>query len=252
MIANDLEKLGFTTEEVSVYLSMLEIGGGFVSTIAKKANAHRVTTYNTLENLQKKGYVRATKKSGIRFYYPVSPKVILNQIEETYNTARTLIPELIDLQNTSLFKPKIQFFEGKDGIKSIFNDILESEGEVLGYTNFQVAENAMSEYLYEYGDRALQLKKKHRLLCPNDDFHRDFVPKNLKERLDAGLLEIFAVNPDQFHFKNLQYIYADKVTTVSIETDEMIGVIIESKSNAETNRSIFNLAWLGATSFVAK
>ncbi|MFA5947459.1 MAG: helix-turn-helix domain-containing protein [Candidatus Gracilibacteria bacterium] len=252
MIANDLEKLGFTSEEVDAYIALLEIGGGFVSTVAKRAKAHRVTTYNTLENLQKKGYVRATKKGGIRFYYPVNPKVILNQIEDTYKTAKTLIPELIDLQNTSLFKPKIQFFEGEAGIETVFNDILDGEGEVLGYTNFQVAYAIMSKYLREYSEKAFKLRKKHRLLCPNDEFHREFIPANLTERMNAGLLEIFAVNPVQFHFKNLQYIYGDKVATISIDKDEMIGVIIESKNNAETNRSIFNLAWLGATSFVAK
>jgi len=252
MITNDLEKLGFTPEEVRVYISLLEIGGGFVSSIARKAQTHRVTTYNTLENLQKKGYVRVTKKSGIRFYYVVNPRVILNQIEDTYNTAKTLIPELIELQNTSLFKPKIQFFEGEEGIKTIFTDILDGEGEVLGYTNFQVAYEVMEDFLREYSKKALDLKKKHRLLCPNDGYHREFIPSNLAQRMDAGLLEIFAVNPTQFSFKNLQYIYGDKVATVSIERDEMIGVIIESKTNAETNRSIFNLAWLGATSFVAK
>jgi len=252
MITNDLEKLGFTPEEVRVYVSLLEIGGGFVSIIARKAQSHRVTTYNTLENLQKKGYVRVTKKSGIRFYYAVNPRVILNQIEDTYNTAKTLIPELIELQNTSLFKPKIQFFEGEEGVKTVFADILDGEGEVLGYTNFQVAYEVMENFLRGYSKNALDLRKKHRLLCPNDEFHRHFIPSNLSERMESGLLEIFAVNPAQFSFKNLQYVYGDKVATISIERDEMIGVIIESKANAETNRSIFNLAWLGATSFVAR
>ena len=42
------------------------------------------------------------------------------------------------------------------------------------------------------------------------------------------------------------------IATISFDKDELMGVIMESKSNAETNRSIFNLAWLGATSFVAK
>jgi len=252
MITNDLEKLGFTPEEVKVYVALLETGGGFASTIARKASAHRVTTYNTLENLEKKGYVRVSKKAGIKFYYAVNPKVILNQIESTYNTAKTLIPELIDLQNTFSFKPKIQFFEGEEGVKIIFNDILDSEGEVLGYTNFQIAEEMMKNFLNEYSQKALKLKKKHRLLCPNDAFHKEFIPKNLKDRLESGILEIFAVNPTHFVFKNLQYIYGDKVAIVSMDKDEMIGVIIESKSNAETNRSIFNLAWLGATSFVAK
>jgi len=252
MITNDLEKLGFTAEEVKAYIALLETGGGFASTIARKAQAHRVTTYNTLENLQKKGYVRVSKQAGIKFYYPVNPKVILNQIENTYNTAKTLIPELIDLQNTSSFKPKIQFFEGEEGIKDIFNDILDNEGEVLGYTNFQMAEEIMKSFLQEYNEKAFKLKKKHRLLCPNDEFHKTFIPKNLSERLNAGILEIFAVNPEQFSFKNMQYVYADKVATVSMDKDEKIGVIIESKTNAETNKSIFNLAWLGATSFVAK
>lgn len=252
MITNDLEKLGFTPEEVKAYIALIETGGGFASTIARKAQAHRVTTYNTLDNLQKKGYVRVSKQAGIKFYYPVNPKVILNQIENTYNTAKTLIPELIDLQNTSLFKPKIQFFEGEEGIKDIFNDILDNEGEVLGYTNFQMVKEMMGAFMDEYGQKVLKTQKKHRLLCPNDEFHREFIPKNLKERLDADILEIFAVNPEQFSFKNLQYIYADKVATISMDRDEKIGVIIESKTNAETNKSIFNLAWLGATSFVAK
>ena len=83
-------------------------------------------------------------------------------------------------------------------------------------------------------------------------FHNKYIPEHLGDRLSAGILEIFAVNPTQFPFKNAQYIYEDKVASVSFDKDEIMGVIIESKSNAETNKSIFNLAWLGATSFVAK
>ncbi len=37
MITNELEKLGFSTEEVKSYIALLELGGGFVSSIAKKA-----------------------------------------------------------------------------------------------------------------------------------------------------------------------------------------------------------------------
>ncbi|MEK7547463.1 MAG: helix-turn-helix domain-containing protein, partial [Patescibacteria group bacterium] len=112
MITNDLEKLGFSPEEINAYVSLLELGGGFVSTVAKKASAHRVTTYNTLENLTKKGMVKVSKKKGFRYYYPVNPQVILNQAEEQYKTAKELVPELLNLQSTYHVKPKIQFFEG--------------------------------------------------------------------------------------------------------------------------------------------
>lgn len=252
MIANELEKLGFSTEEVNVYIAMLEIGGGFVSSIAKRANAHRVTTYNTIENLARKGFVKATKKKGIRFYYPINPQVILNQIEERYKTAKEIVPELLNIQNRYFFKPKIQFFEGHKEIGGFFKDLLGSGTEVLGYTNYQVAAHLFPDYLDFYSKSVLKTKKKHRLLCPNDQFNVEYVQTHMQDRIKTGMLEIFAVNPKNFPFKNAQYIYDDKVATLSFDENEMMGVIIESKSNAETNRSIFNLAWLGATSFVAK
>lgn len=251
MIKNDLEQLGFSPEEVGVYVALLELGGGFVSSIARKAHAHRVTTYNTLENLEKKEFVKCTKKRGVKFFYAINPKVILNQIEAQYSVAKKIIPELIDLQNVYLFKPKIQFFDGPE-VVNILKDLLESKTEVLGYTNYKQAEELFGNFLKEYNSIVLKTKKKFRLMCPNDEYHVKHIATHLKGRIKAGILEIFAVNPSYFPFKNALYIYDDKVATISFDKNEMMGVIIESKSNAETNRSIFNLAWLGATSFVAK
>ncbi len=252
MIKDDLEKLGFTSEEADCYVALIETGGGFASTIARKAHSHRVTTYNTLENLEKKGFARKAKKRGVLFFFPVNPQFLLNQTEDRFKTAKSVVPDLLDLQNTNSFKPKIQFFEGKDAIWELFKDMIDSETEVIGYTNFQMAKALFPELLDKYGKEVLQTRKKHRLLCPNDEFHKNYIAENLMPRINADILEIFAVNPEQFSFKNAHYIYDDKVVTLSFDKDELMGVILESKSNAETNRAIFDLAWLGATSFVAK
>jgi len=252
MITNELEKLGFSNEEVNAYIALLEIGGGFVSSIARKAGAHRVTTYNTLENLRKKGFAKFTKRKGVKFYYAINPQVILNQIEDRYKTAKDLVPELMDIQKAHHFKPKIQFFEGVSEVSNILTDLLNSDGEVLGFINYEMAVDVFEEYLDEYYLTASKINKKFRLLCPNDEYNSKYIKTNLKERIDTGTLEIFAVNPELFPVKNAQYIYDDKVATISLERDETIGVIIESMSNAETSRSIFKLAWLGATSFVAR
>jgi sugar-specific transcriptional regulator TrmB len=205
-----------------------------------------------LENLSKKGFVKHTKKGGVKFYYPISPQVILNQIEDTYTTAKELVPGLLALQSKNLFKPKIQFFEGHDEVIEIFEDLLSSNGEVLGYINYQTAIEAFSDYFKSYNEKAIKIGKKYRLLCPNDAYNNKYIQTHLKDRIKSDILEIFAVSPKQFPFNNALYIYDDKVATISFDKEGMIGVIIESKSNAETNRSIFNLAWLGATSFVAK
>lgn len=40
------------------------------------------------------------------------------------------------------------------------------------------------------------------------------------------------------------YIYEDKIAMLSLEQKEAIGIIIESKEIAETQKSLFNLLWI--------
>ena len=47
---------------------------------------------------------------------------------------------------------------------------------------------------------------------------------------------------DQYNFTNEINIYDDKVSIISF-TDEIIGMIIESKEIANTQRAIFSIAW---------
>lgn len=252
MVKGELSKLGFSREEANVYTALLGIGGGGAGSIAKKAGSHRVTTYNTLENLEKKGFLRKTKRNGVLFYIPVDPAAILRGAEDNYRVAKRLVPELVNLQNTRRFKPNVRFLEGKSRVGEIFDDMLECKGEIVGFVNFKHVSELYPDFLENYNKEALKKGKNHRFLCPNDEFHEEYFENNLIDLAENGLLKIFAVDPAKFVFKNAQYIYDNKVSTLSFDRNEMMGVIIESANNAETNRAIFNLAWLGATSFVAK
>jgi hypothetical protein len=69
---------------------------------------------------------------------------------------------------------------------------------------------------------------------------------------DPNLVEILFVNPGEFPFEYEITIYGDKVAVLSLNPEERMGLIIESPVYAKTQRAIFQLAWLGATSFVAK
>jgi sugar-specific transcriptional regulator TrmB len=51
-----LEKLGFSSKEADVYISLLELGSAIVSDVAKKAGINRSTAYVLLESLAKKGF----------------------------------------------------------------------------------------------------------------------------------------------------------------------------------------------------
>ncbi len=251
ILASDLELLGLSTDEANVFIATLELGGGYASTIAQKSKIPRVNTYHTLEKLIKKGLITPIKRGKVKFFMPEPPQVLLNQQEEKFKQAKKLLPELLSITNNHPFKPKIQSYEGLDGIKTIFDQTNEAKGEILGYTNLEKLQKLLPDYLPEYIEKSLQNKIKKRVITPKTDDALNHIKKYYPKDYPQELIEIFFVNPDNFPFENHISIYDDFVAIISLNPEEQIGVLIESAAHAKTQRTIFNLAWLGATSFVA-
>jgi|CXWL01.1.fsa_nt_gi sugar-specific transcriptional regulator TrmB len=249
----DLEQLGLNAEESQVYLALLELGSNVVSVIAKKAKISRVNCYHILDKLTQKGLVTSFTQDKIKRFSAENPQILVQQQEDRLNRAKELLPELLSITKTFTYKPKIHFFEGLEGIKSIYNEASETKDELLGYTDLKaLAQLLPDDFLRSYCQKKVKNKVKTRIITPSSpealNFLAQFYPKNF----DHNLIEIFFVNPDEFHFENDIIIYENKVAIVSLHPEELIGVIIESPVYAKTEKSIFGLAWLGATAFVAK
>lgn len=251
MIA-ELLKIGLTNEEAKVYLACLEINGGPVSVIAKKAGVQRVSCYHTLGNLLYKRLLSQYNRNGVKCFAPEPPEQLLKLAEEQINITKSLLPELLSLASTSAFKPKIRFYEGRDGVEKVFFESLLAKGEILGYTNLKNVTSFFPKFFESYTHTKLQKQIKTRYLSPTtvESVHvlRPFLPK----QYDQNLLEILLVNKDQFLFENEVLIFNNSVGIVSLNTDELLGLIVESPTFARTMKAVFDLAWLGATAFVAK
>lgn len=251
MIA-ELLKLGLTDEEAKVYLSVLEINGGPVSNIARKAGVNRVSCYHTVENLLRKRLLSEYNRNGVRCFAPEPPEQILRIAEEKVNVAKGLLPQLRSLVTQKGFRPKIRFYEGRDGVERVFTESLTAKGEILGYTNLQSVTTFFPEFFQRYTHEKFKRKIKTRYLSPTtvESVHvmRQFLPKTY----DRNLLEILLVNRDQFLFENEVLVFNNSVGIVSLNRDELLGLIVESPTFARTMKAIFDLAWLGATAFVAK
>jgi len=253
MHVSELEDLGLTEEESKVYLALLELGNSYVSAIAKKAGVHRVSCYHTLGNLVSKGLVSTFTKNKMKFFAIESPKILVNKIEERFSKAKKLLPELLSITNSLVYKPKIQYYEGLEGIKNIFEETLGGDKEMLGYTNLATLPDVVpKEYLRDYAARKIKEGIKTRMLSPMSDEATAYLESYYPEGFDHNLVEVFFVNPDEFMFEYEINIFGNRVSIVSLKPDELMGMIIESPVYAKTQRAIFNLAWLGATSFVAR
>ena len=252
MLINQLEDFGLSEEEARVYLTVLELGGSFASTIAGKSNTPRVNCYYILETLKNKGLITSNLKGNVKFFIAEPPQVLVNQIEEKFEQAKRLLPELMSLTNANAFKPIIRSYEGLEGIKQIFEQTLEAKSEVLGYTNLEALGNLLPDYLPSYLNKLVKKRIKVRLLTPSTEAARNFVEKFYPKKYPEELVEILFVNPKEFAFENHISIYDNSVAITSLNPDELMGVHMQSGVYARTQKAIFDLSWLGATSFVAQ
>ncbi len=248
----ELVKLGLSDEEARIYLACLEINGGPASVIARKAGVHRVSCYHTLENLLGKNLLSQYNKNGVKYFAPEPPEQLLRHAEEKVNMAKSLLPELQSLASTLGFKPKIRFYEGADGVEKVFTESLSAKGEILGYTNLKNVLGFFPKFFTDYSRQKLKKKIKTRYLSPTTVESVHVIDEFLPQEYDRNLFEILLVNKDQFLFENEVLIFNNAVGIVSLNKDELLGLIVESATFARTMKAVFDLAWLGATAFVAK
>lgn len=252
MLHEELIQLGLSKEEAKVYLTVLELGGSFASTIAHKSNIPRVNCYYVLESLKDKGLITTNLRGNVKFFVAEPPQVFVNQVEEKFARAKKILPELLSITNTLAFKPIIRSYEGIEGIKTIFEQALEAKSEILGYTNLEALGKLLPDYLPGYFQKLIKKRIKVRLLSPSTEQAKSFIKKFYPKNYPEELVEILFVNPKEFAFENQISIYDNFVAIISLNPDELMGVLMQSGAYARTQKAIFNLSWLGATSFVAQ
>jgi len=158
----------------------------------------------------------------------------------------------MSLTSSLTIKPKIRFYEGMEGLKSIFEDTLTTKDEILGYTSIKDLTELFPDYFREYCHKKIKHHIKTRYIAPASEEGVDIIDDYYPKEYDQNLLEILLVNPKEFNFHNEIAIYGNKVAIIYLNPDELLGVIMESPTFAQSMKSFFDLAWLGATAFVAR
>jgi HTH-type transcriptional regulator, sugar sensing transcriptional regulator len=247
MLKNLFKELNFSDKEITVYLSLLELGSARVKEIARKTYLNRTSIYDILEVLLLKGIISKYKKGGITQYNAPDPDRLLSylerekeneisKIEKQKEKVRQLMPELTSLQNLSSTKPKIQFFEGKKGMREAYEDSLNSKEIILSYANVETMHEALPNFFPNYYKRRVAKKIFIHTILPKNKLSIERSKLNQQELRDSRFL------PDEKStFSPEVNIYNNKILIVSWK--EQIAIIIESKEFAELQKITFTLLW---------
>lgn len=240
-----------------MYLACLELGTQPASVIAKKAGLKRPTTYLILENLVKQGLVSEYTGSNVKYFTSVPPEYLLSFVEkkrrELTSHQRELeeyLPQLQSLSNPYSLSPRVRFYEGMQGIERAMNDTLNAKELLRTYSVIDAwfAREDTKEYILWYGKQ--RVKEKHIPLfciCPDTPISRKYLEEDYVDIPNKNRISHFRWLPKEIqNFSNEINIYDNKVSIACLGKNELLGIIIESESIAQTQKSIFDAAWMSA------
>lgn len=226
-----LEKLGFSPNEIKVYLTLNDHGSNKAGRVAKIAKIDRSSCYNALKSLTEKGLASYVSIGKIKWFQATGPRRLLDYLKEQEEDVKEIIPELHARHKASKIEGQVRLFKGIKGIKTIFLDIART-----GEDNFAFgSEGQFSERIPEFALQFDRLKKENKINT------KILIRKGRKE-LGSSKRTEYKYLPNVSESPAVTNIYGDKIAII-IWTDEPEGIIIENKAAAKAYKSYFDFMW---------
>ncbi len=238
-IIDSLKYLGLSEKEAQVYVALIGMGTASVYSIAKASGLKRPTTYVVIDELVKKGVVNEVPRIKKQLYQAKSPDELISQAENRFFLAKQKLPELRALVKGEDTKPRVFFFEGKQGLEQTISYGLKrmTGKEILGFyatTSKQVSE--MFDGFQEFTSNIEKFNIKLRGVAPDvDDL------KHFRETDKEGNREMKTIDQQKYS-PTVSIEMGDTYVKVQ-DFDNLQSIVIENPNIVKTLKQIFELVW---------
>lgn len=236
MNSGDLKAIGLTEKEAKVYLACLESGQAGAAILAKKANMPKTTTYDALNSLLKRGLVTTYFKKSQRQFVASDPYHLDDRLEQQRAHFATLLPELIALYSKQHHKPRLRFFEGKEGVRIMLSEALQEATDMISVNSLDDIYKKLSDYFPRFSQERAKKRIPLRIICRDS--------KTARQRQESGPRELRQVKIKEtaIPFHSALISWKNKLVLITLRDDLMI-VIIESEDITQLFRAMFEWLW---------
>lgn len=237
-----IKNFGLTKNEAKIYLTLLREGSSLAGEITEKTGIHRRNVYDTIERLIEKGLVSYVTVDNKKLFNPANPERFLEIIDEQKETLekkkkdfKKILPELKFLRKEKK-KHDVRFFKGAQGLKTVYEDILRTKKDYVGYGSGEI-EDLLKFYFRHYVNKRVKLKIKAKLIYSENDRGKHFTKNPF---LKVKFL------PDEYSSHTTFRIYSDKVAILLLSKEEPLGIIMKNREITNGYRKYFEIIWKAA------
>ena len=239
-----LKDIGLDDLEVKCYLELLKKSPQKASDLEKALEISKATILNALYRLSNEvGIIkRAKKKNSYLFLVEDVNDVVKvleraeNKIKKNKEDALALLPEMRAMQNYEITKPKIYYYEGKEGLKKVFEEVLDEAKEIIGYGSNEDEVKYLEKLFPAYYEERVKKKIPVKAIIPATEF-------NIKDTLEneSKFIRKTHLIPKEFNYPIQVNIYGNSSVFYSFE--EKFALKINSKPIAACLKKIFEMAF---------
>lgn len=233
-----LLELGFSQNEVKVYLALLEKGLSTTTEIAKKTKLFRTNIYDALDRLMKKGLVSYIVKESKKYFDVSDPKNLLILLKEKELNLQKVMPEFELAKQLSKAKSEAYVFEGVKAFQTILDGFLKYNEPVLVYGIPRNAPELMKTFMPHFHKKRLEKKiaMKH--------IYNHNAQERIKFLNKIPLTEAKYL-PSQYDSKVSTNVCGDEVV-LALWTDPVFVIQIVNRQIANSYKNYFHLLWQDA------
>lgn len=224
----ELKQAGLTENESKVYLALIDLGPSLAGQISRKTGMHRRTVYDTTDMLAKKGLVGYILKNNRRLFQASNPERLMEIVKEKENILAPFINQLNQKFSSTKEKEETNFYKGKEGLKTVFAEQLESKEILILGASPEAYE--VLQFYFKWYDKARKEKKIKVRMIASD------------RRLKRIPLAEIKYLPEKYSSPVAVNIYGDKVAIV-LWAKEPLAIVIKNREISDGYRSYFELMW---------
>jgi sugar-specific transcriptional regulator TrmB len=230
-IKDQIKQFGLTENEAKVYSALLDTGPNHAGMISRKTGLHRRVVYDTADRLIKKGLIGYILKNNKRLFQASSPKRFLELIKEKEEIIEDVIPEMLRLYQQTKEKEETNFYKGRLGLKTVFEDQIEEGKEIKIIGASPLAYEILQFYFKWFDKRRVENKIRVKVIFNRND-QKIKIPASEIRYLPQKYASPLAIN-----------IYGDKVAIILWSKENPLAIVIKNKEISEGYKKHFELMW---------
>jgi DNA-binding MarR family transcriptional regulator len=248
-LKDTLVEIGLSDKEAAVYLAACQLGPSSAQDISDSSGVKRATVYVCLEALQEKGFMSTSTVFDKTLFVAEKPDRLLSASRDEMSLAQKRLeqldeamPQLAALYNVEGRKPQVMFMDGVAGLRRHLAVMESLSGPYIQITNIDDAKTAFSGSEFTRESHQENLRKSNvngrALLVTKEPFSQ---VKLARLPVDVKLLHY-----EEFPIHGEITVREDTILMLSFKLETFV-TIIRSKTVANVVRSLFELAWKGAS-----